>query len=485
MTVESSGNSRSSIIFAPGLYRRRLQLRISERRLLLMAGDALAVIFSVLIALRIWALVAREPFTLDFVLPQISWFFALSVLWFVIASANDFYNLASIARRSAALQKLILITLQLLVVYLIVFFFSERDALPRLFIIYYGIASFIFVALWRMVNPALIGWASAPRRVLIVGADDAALSMINTLRYEAGESYEVKGVIGSSECVGETIADVPVIGTEADILNYISRDFISELVITSTQELSEPVLKALMDAYERGVAITPMPILYERVTERVPVEHVGSHWAIVLPVGGISVLNPYPPMKRLVDIVLSLLGLVILVLLLPFIAIAIWLDSRGPIFYRQQRVGLNGRLFRIIKFRTMIPDAEKYSGAVFAERNDPRVTRMGNFMRKTRIDELPQLINIFRGDMSLIGPRPERPEHVQRLQEKIPFYRTRHTVRPGLTGWAQVRYSYGANDHDALVKLQYDLYYIRHQSLLLDLTILIRTVGKVIRMAGQ
>jgi lipopolysaccharide/colanic/teichoic acid biosynthesis glycosyltransferase len=161
-----------------------------------------------------------------------------------------------------------------------------------------------------------------------------------------------------------------------------------------------------------------------------------------------------------------------------------WLDSRGSIFYSQDRVGRNGSIFRVYKLRTMIPDAEAKTGAVFSRKGDPRVTRVGRLMRKTRLDEVPQLFNLLRGDMSFVGPRPERPEHVQRLQEKIPFYRTRLIVRPGLTGWAQVRYEYGANDEDALIKLQYDLYYIRHQSLLIDVNIMLRTVRKVISMSG-
>jgi len=172
-----------------------------------------------------------------------------------------------------------------------------------------------------------------------------------------------------------------------------------------------------------------------------------------------------------------------LILFVPLV-ILIRLDSPGSIFYRQQRLGLNGREFEILKFRTMVQDAESASGAVFSRHGDPRVTRVGRLMRRTRLDELPQLINILRGDMSIVGPRPERPEHVLRLTEKIPFYRTRLVVRPGLTGWAQVQYNYGSDDNDALVKLEYDLYYIRHQSLLLDLNIVLRTVGKVLRMSG-
>lgn len=475
----------STMIFSPAPVRRRLQLRISERRLLLMAGDSLAIVVAVFIALRIWAQVAKVPFTLDFVVPQIAWFFILTLLWFLLASANDFYELAVAANRVESLQKLIAITLQMLVVYLIVFFLSERDALPRLFIVYYGVASFLLIALWRLLNPALIGWASTPRRILVVGTDWAAETIVETLKREASSSYEVVGIIGESKQVGQLIKDVPVIGTGSDLLNYVIRDGIAELVLSSTRELPGDIFQAVMDAYERGVAITPMPILYERVTERVPVEHVGNNWAVVLPVGGISVLNPYPILKRFVDIVLALIGLCCLALLMPILALAIYLDSPGSIFYTQERVGLNGRLFKIIKFRTMIPNAEKQTGAVFATKNDNRITRIGRFMRKTRLDEVPQLINILRGDMSLIGPRPERPEHVRRLQQKIPFYRTRHTIRPGVTGWAQVRYKYGETDDDARIKLQYDLYYIRHRSLLLDLNILIRTIGKVLKMGGQ
>jgi exopolysaccharide biosynthesis polyprenyl glycosylphosphotransferase len=227
-----------------------------------------------------------------------------------------------------------------------------------------------------------------------------------------------------------------------------------------------------------------MPILYERMTGRVPVEHINDNWAVVLPIGGNSVLSPYPILKRLLDITLALSGLGIFMLLLPFLALAIHLDSPGGLFYTQIRVGLNGRPFRIIKFRTMIKDAEAKTGAVFSKGGDVRVTRVGRWLRKTRLDELPQVINVLRGEMSLVGPRPERPEHVVRLQQKIPFYRTRHIVRPGVTGWAQVQYRYGETDEDSLVKLQYDLYYIRHQSLVLDFNILIRTAGKMLRLSG-
>jgi exopolysaccharide biosynthesis polyprenyl glycosylphosphotransferase len=485
MSIHDTSESR--MLFAPRpLQKRRIQLRLSERRLLLMGGDALAIVIAILAALFIWAFVGAKAYDLPFLLEESIWFLILPGLWFLLASANDYYHLAHAADRGASLTRLVLITLQMLVVYVVVFFFSERDALPRLFIFYYGIVSFCLLALWRILNPALIGWASEPRRVLIIGTDWAAETIIDILLRDALDTYEVLGIIRMSTTdTTQAIKDIPIVGDGSAILPLVQREGISELIVTSTRELPGEVFQGVMDAYEHGVAITPMPLLYERMTERVPVEHVGDNWAVVLPMGGRSVFNPYPVLKRLLDIVIALVGLLLFAPLLPLIALALKLDSKGPVIFAQDRVGLNGREFTVYKLRSMVNDAEAQTGPIFADKNDVRVTRIGNMLRKTRLDEVPQLFNVLKGDMSMIGPRPERAFHVNRLQEKIPFYRTRHIIRPGLTGWAQVCYKYGATDEDALVKLQYDLYYIRHQSLMLDLNILIRTVGKVLSMAGQ
>lgn len=474
------------MLFSPSpRKRRRLQLQISERRLLLMAGDAFAVVLAVTVALLIWSIVGRRPFTPAFVVPQSFWYVVLLLLWFILASANDFYDLRLAASRLGSIQRLVLINLQLLVVYVLVFFLSEPNALPRLFILYYAVVSFGLMALWRLLNPALVGWASARRHVLVVGTGWGAQTIIEALRGEAGETYRVMGIIGEGDNVGSTIAEVPVIGSGGDLLNYVLRDNISELVLTSSAELGGDTFQGVMDAYERGVTITPMPLLYERITGRVPVQHVGDQWLVVLPIAGRSIFNPYPLLKRFYDVLLGAAGFAVLLLLLLPIAVLIRLDSPGSIFYTQLRVGLNGRYFHIVKFRTMRIGAEAGTGAVFAVRNDPRVTRVGRWLRKTRLDELPQVLNVLRGEMSVVGPRPERPEHITRLQKKIPFYRTRHVVRPGVTGWAQVRYRYGETDDDARIKLQYDLYYIRHQSILLDLNIILRTIGRVLRLSGQ
>lgn len=477
--------SESNMIFAPTQSKRRLQLRISERRIVMVVGDILISIVAIFAAFAIWAYVGEFAYDTAFLLSQFAWFFVLSGLWLLLANANGYYEFSIAADFPASFQRLILINLQLILIYVVVFFFSDRDALPRLFIFYYSLISFGLMFIWRLFNPALIGWASEERRILIVGTDWAAKTIIETLREYAGNAYNLVGVISETVTEEQYLADVEIKGTGHDLLDVVKSENITEIIITSTRDLPGEIFQAVMDSYEHGIVITPMPILYERITERVPVEHVGDNWAVVLPISGTSVFNPYPFLKRIFDILLALFGFILFIPIFPFIALSIYLDSPGSIFYSQTRVGLNGKHYRIYKLRSMEPNAEEKTGAVFAQKNDMRVTQVGKFMRKTRLDELPQLWNILKGEMSMIGPRPERPEHVQRLQEKIPFYRTRHIVRPGVTGWAQIRYGYGANDEDALVKLQYDLYYIRHQSLLLDFGILIRTIGKVLKMSGQ
>lgn len=468
---------------------RRVQLQFSERKLILMIGDVFATVIAVAIGLYIWTIVDRSEqyqFTVDFLLSQIGWFVALPAVWVTLASAYDLYNLRVAANRWRTFIRLIIVTAQMIIVYVLVFFLSPVGALPRLFILYFGIVAFILISLWRSARPALVGWMSEKRRILIVGGDAGAGLIIRAIHEDAPAEYELRGIIGSAEQVGQIIEGVPVLGTGADLSNYLYRDQIRELVVTSTNGLDGVTFQAVMDAYEQGIAIVPMPILYERITERVPVEHVKDEWTVVfLPVkNSDAVFDPYPLIKRLIDIILSLIGMTVFVITMPLVALVIRLDSAGAVFYSQERVGRNGRVFRIWKYRSMVMDAERETGPTFSGPADKRVTRVGRFIRKTRIDELPQVINVLLGDMSIVGPRPERPEHVVRLTENIPFYRTRLIVRPGLTGWAQVRYDYGKNDVDALIKLQYDLYYIRHQSILLDLNIILRTVGKVLSMSG-
>ncbi len=458
-----------------------MQLRLSDRRILLALGDLVAVNLSVLIALFVWTVVAGYRFGPAFIVPRSYWFPLLTALWLFLAAANDFYSLRLAANASQSFVRLVEITLQLLVVYLIIFFLSPREALPRLFILYYGGASFVLLAIWRLWQAGVMRWAGFRRRALIVGTGWGAEAIIRVLRDEAPGDYEIVGLIGEG---GGEVEGVPVIGTGAELAEIATREDIAEVIIATSRALPGDVFKGVMDCYERGIAITPMPLLYEEITGRVPVEHVGQHWAVVLPLERGSIFDPYPLLKRTIDIAAALIGLAMFGIMLPILALGIVIDSPGPVFYVQERLGKAGKPFELIKLRTMVPDAERMTGPKWASRDDPRITRVGRFLRKTRLDELPQLLNVLRGEMSLVGPRPERPEFVEVLEREIPFYRARLAVKPGLTGWAQVQYRYGSTKEDALVKLQYDLYYIRHRSLTLDALILLRTVYKVLLMQG-
>ncbi|MDH4138371.1 MAG: exopolysaccharide biosynthesis polyprenyl glycosylphosphotransferase, partial [Anaerolineae bacterium] len=297
--------------------------------------------------------------------------------------------------------------------------------------------------------------------------------------------YEIVGFIDDDpHKQGQTLEGIPVLGNHSKLVAWAEEKGISEIVLAITRDLSGDMFQAVMDCNERGIQITPMPILFEQMTGRVAVEHVGNNWFIVLPIDGVSTYSLFMLLKRIADILISVLGLAFLLALLPFVALAIYLESPGPIFYSQDRVGRAGQTFQLIKLRSMAPDAEQDGQPRWAEENDKRATRVGRFLRRTRLDELPQCLNVLRGEMSLIGPRPERPEFVAELQKRIPFYRSRLAVRPGLTGWAQVNYHYGSSVEDALAKLQYDLYYIKHQSLYLDLLILLKTIGVVLSFQG-
>jgi lipopolysaccharide/colanic/teichoic acid biosynthesis glycosyltransferase len=235
---------------------------------------------------------------------------------------------------------------------------------------------------------------------------------------------------------------------------------------------------------EQGVEITTMFDLYRSVTGRFPMEDGPAFRLAALTAPRERAFVFYTVMKRSMDIAISLLGLVGVGLLIPFIAAGNRLESPGPLFYSQVRVGKGGRTFRILKFRSMVVNAERPGEAQWARQNDTRITRIGRFLRRTHIDELPQLWNVLTGDMSFVGPRPERPELINELRANIQCYSARHAVRPGLTGWAQINYPYGNTLRDALVKLEYDLYYIQHRGIWLDVLCMLRTARAVVMMTG-
>jgi exopolysaccharide biosynthesis polyprenyl glycosylphosphotransferase len=272
--------------------------------------------------------------------------------------------------------------------------------------------------------------------------------------------------------------------TIRDLVRCTKENNVPEIILAITNDFSHSLFDALLECKVQGVEIILMPILYEQLTGQVPIDHIGNNWTVALPLESAEAGGWYPIAKRLFDIVGALVGFVVFLPLLPFLALAIKLDSPGPVFYSHTRAGRGGKLFRLTKLRTMIVEAEK-NGAKQAQENDPRITRVGRYLRKLRLDEMPQLLNVLKGEMSAVGPRPERPEHLKEFDNMIPFHRLRNSVKPGMAGWAVINYDYIDSIEDAKVRLQYDLYYIKHQSFTLDLSILLRTIGQLFEFRGR
>jgi sugar transferase (PEP-CTERM system associated) len=290
-------------------------------------------------------------------------------------------------------------------------------------------------------------------------------------------NYQLAGFVRSGNDK-TTMAANRIIGNIDDIEEILIREKISKLIVAITEKRGILPVRNLLTCKLRGVEILDSPSFYEQLTGKLLVENINPSWFIYSEGFRITPLKRL--WKRILDILFSSLGIIIAFPIFPVVAALIKLSSPGPVFYRQKRVGEGGCEFTLLKFRTMCKDAEKDTGPVWANENDPRITSLGRFIRKARIDEIPQLFNVLRGEMSFIGPRPERREFVEQLSEKIPYYNKRHFIKPGLTGWAQVRYPYGATENDALEKLRYDLYYIKNYSITLDLMIMLETIKVVL-----
>jgi sugar transferase (PEP-CTERM system associated) len=319
------------------------------------------------------------------------------------------------------------------------------------------------------------------KRLLIIGTGQLAVDLCRVISLKNRWLNHIVGFLdGKSERVGERLVNPGIIGTYDQLAQLVEQHHVSTIVVCLEDRRSILPVQALLDCKAMGLDILDGHHLFEETSGRLSIDSLRPS-ALIFSTGFRRRL-PSLVSKRLLDVVVSAVGLVALIPFLALIALLIRVDSPGPVFYRQVRVGLRGRPYMIWKFRSMRQDAEK-SGPRWAQADDPRISRVGWWLRKTRIDEIPQLVNVLRGEMSLVGPRPERPVFVQDLRTVIPYYDIRHTVRPGVTGWAQVKFRYGASQEDSHTKLQYDLYYVKNLSFLLDLKILAHTIRVV--MLGE
>ncbi|MFX1554326.1 MAG: sugar transferase [Promethearchaeota archaeon] len=448
--------------------------------------DALAVNASVLIALWLWSRRQDAAFTVEYVVSRGHWFLFLTVLWLAVSYVNDLYDLKTAADRQRSITALVRAALIVFVIYPVIYFFLPPRSQARVPVFFSEVIAVFLLGLWRLVYSAAFTVPRFRRPAVIMGAGWAGRTIVEVVRDHLSLEYRLVGYVDDDPAKQDAvIAGLPVLGTSDQLMKVVQASDISEIVVAITHSIPGELVGRLVECANRGVQITPMTQLYERVTGKVAVEHVGTSWYFDLPIGGESSLSAMHFVKRGFDLLMAVIGLLISLPLYPLIALAIFADNPGPIFYTQKRVGLRGQTFRVIKFRSMVVGAERNGRARWATEKDRRVTRVGRFLRKTRLDELPQLINVLRGQMSIVGPRPERPEFIDELQEQIPFYRMRLRAKPGLTGWAQIHQRYAGSVQDSLLKLQYDLYYIRHWSVYLDLLILWKTAGAVLRLSGR
>jgi len=473
-------------ITLPTRGRFRLPMRLSERRLLLSLLDLLALNGALVVALLLRAEFRRD---LGWLLDRPLWFFLLSLLWLPLAWAFDVYDLRVAGRFSTAALAVLKAGLSTAVLYLLVPFVTPPLPSSRLALFSFPFLLLALLTAGRGLYVLVLSQPVFCRRVLVIGAGWAGRTIAEALAEHGNGTYQVVGFVDDDPAKREAVLEVadqklPVLGDRHALRSLIPCQRVDTLVLAITREVNGHLLQVLTDCLELGVEVIPMPVLYERLTGRIPIEHVGDNWYVAMPLDHPQTKPLNRVVKRAFDIVGATLGLLFLALAFPFIALAIYLDSPGPIFYTQERVGQGGRVFKVYKFRSMVPNAEQ-GQAVWAQENDPRVTRVGRILRKTHVDEFPQFINILKGEMSAVGPRPERPEFVEELAREIPFYRVRHAVKPGMAGWGLVKYGYASSKEDAVAKLQYDLYYIKHQSLWLDLVILLKTILDTITLRGR
>ena len=458
-----------------------IHFEISERKVLLRLFDV------VLILLTLYLLESFLPFNYLTISAENTISIIVLLLYFtVFGTVFELYDLQKASKLDISFKNIVLASSVTVLFYLLTPVVTPFLPEKRLQIIYFYLGIILAIFLWRL---AYITFVQSPRfykKVLLVGEISNLSSILKAL-HDVDPNYKIIGFINSESVRKDTVKFKGLKEFHlSDLDQIINEHKVSEILVASFNDdhISTELYHGLINLLERGFTIREFTQVYEEMTYRVPIQFVGKDFYKYFPFSRSNQNKLYQFFRRVFDILFALIGLVIGILLLHFILIGNIIANRGPLFYIQERIGKNGHPFKIIKLRTMIIDAEK-NGVQWAQKNDVRITVFGNLLRRSRIDEIPQVLNVLKGEMSIIGPRPERPYFVNELSKIIPFYETRHIIKPGLTGWAQIQTRYGASIEDSLIKLQYDLFYIKHRSLFLDINIIVKTVSTILYYRGQ
>lgn len=460
---------------------KKIHFEVSERKILLRLFDVLLVLLALYSVSSIFDF---KYFTLSE--DNLYWVVVLGIYINIFGSVFEMYNLQVASNQFQITKSIVLTTFTTVLVYLLTPIYTPELPSNRIQIIIFFLTLFFTLVVWRFFYVSFLASHRFIKKAILVCDQDQLTELVSGIE-NADPHYKFIAFVNSDGTANVSQKSNPIRSIPIDELEkFVRRNPISELVIASqkTDGITVNLYNQLIHMLENGITIREYTQVYEESTKRIPVQYVSRDFYRYFPFSRNNQNHLYLLFSRLFDVLFSVFGLMLGFVFFPIILLGNLIGNRGPLFYTQDRVGKNGEVFRIYKFRTMVKNAEA-NGAVFTTANDTRITLFGKFMRKTRLDEFPQFINILKGDMAIIGPRPERPVFVQQIAENMPFYETRHVVKPGLTGWAQVNYTYGDSIDDSLVKLQYDLYYIKHRSIFMDINIVIKTASTVLFYRGQ
>jgi exopolysaccharide biosynthesis polyprenyl glycosylphosphotransferase len=460
---------------------KQIHFEISERKILLRVFDVLFVLLLLHLIGTFFDFhyfkIAKENYY---------WTIFLSVYLLFFGSVFEMYNLQIASNQFSIIKSIVLTSSATVLTYLLTPFFTPSLPDNRLQILLFYIAVVVALLTWRLLYVKFLASTRFVKRAIIVCQDEELEELVNGLQ-KNDPHYKIDGFLNLNTTNSVLLKSNAIkVLTIENLDTFISKNHISEIVMAphKTEGITVELYNKLLLFLENGFPVREYTQVYESITQRIPVQYVARDFYKFFPFSRSNQNQLYLIYVRLIEIVTALIGLTIGLCLLPFILFGNVMANRGPLFYTQDRVGKNGSVFKIYKLRSMIINAES-DGAVFATANDTRITAFGRFLRKSRLDEVPQFINVLKGEMAIIGPRPERPVFVDEIAKMMPFYQTRHVIKPGLTGWAQVNYSYGETLQDSLIKLQYDLYYIKHRSVFLDLSIVVKTISTVLFYRGQ
>ncbi len=462
---------------------KKIHFEISERKILLRIFD----VISVLLALFLVGIIFNFNY-FNISTTNYYWTIVLGIYLNVIGTVFEMYNLQIASNQYQVVKSIVLTASTTVLLYLLTPIYTPFLPTNRLQIVFFYVAILISLFLWRLFYVKFLASSRFEKKVILICDKDQAEELVLGLE-NADPHYKVMGYINSDSNQISNPKKKKDFVKNIDIDNleqFVIDNSVSEVVIASqkTDGITVNLYSQLIHLLESGYIIREYTQVYESITNRIPVQYVARDFYRYFPFSRSNQNQLYLLIVRVLEIVISILGLGISMLLLPLIYMGNLFGNKGTLFYTQDRIGKNGIPFKILKLRTMVKNAES-NGAVFTTINDSRVTVFGKFLRKARIDEFPQFLNVLKGEMAVIGPRPERPFFVNEIAEVMPFYETRHVIKPGLTGWAQVNYAYGETIEDSLIKLQYDLYYIKHRSIFLDINIVLKTFSTVLFYRGQ